>query len=75
MKNFFKSLKFSFLSILIMFPLFLTADEGMWLPLLLEKNYSAMEKLGFKLTPDQIYNLNKSSLKDAIINFGGFCSG
>ncbi|OFY62961.1 MAG: peptidase S46 [Bacteroidetes bacterium RIFCSPLOWO2_02_FULL_36_8] len=58
-----------------MFPLFLTADEGMWLPLLLEKNYSAMEKLGFKLTPDQIYNLNKSSLKDAIINFGGFCSG
>lgn len=52
------------------------ADEGMWLPLLIKRlNYSDMQKLGLKLTPEEIYSVNNSSLKDAIVNFGGFCTG
>lgn len=47
------------------------ADEGMWMPLLLSQNYAEMQRLGLKLTPEQIYDINKSSLKDAIVNFGG----
>jgi hypothetical protein len=54
------------------------ADEGMWLLTMLKKNYSDMKKQGFKLTPEDIYNLNKPSIKDAIVQFGlgrGFCTG
>lgn len=52
------------------------ADEGMWLPLLLgEQVYADMQKKGLKLTKDQLYNINKVSLKDAIIIFGGGCTG
>lgn len=53
-----------------------SADEGMWLlPLLQKMNGQAMSELGCKLTPDQIYNINNSSLKDAIVQFGGGCTG
>jgi hypothetical protein len=52
------------------------ADEGMWLPLLLgEQVYNDMVKKGLKLTKDQLYSLNKASLKDAVIIFGGGCTG
>ena len=51
------------------------ADEGMWLLTLLNKNYEEMKAQGFKLTPEDIYNVNKSSMKDAIVIFGGFCTG
>lgn len=52
------------------------ADEGMWLPLLLgEQVYADMQKKGLKLTKDQLYSMNKASLKDAIIIFGGGCTG
>ena len=52
------------------------ADEGMWLPLLLgEQAYNDMVKKGLKLTKDQLYHMNKASIKDAIIIFGGFCTG
>jgi hypothetical protein len=52
------------------------ADEGMWLPLLLKQyNEAAMKAKGFRLTADDIYNVNKSSLKDAIVHFGGGCTG
>lgn len=51
------------------------ADEGMWLPFLLGRNYEDMKKHGLKLTADEIYSINQSSLKDAIISFGGFCTG
>lgn len=47
------------------------AHEGMWLPLLLNRNYADMKKAGLRLKPDQIYNINKSSLKDAIVSMGG----
>ena len=51
------------------------ANEGMWLPLLLNRNYSEMQELGLQLTPEQLYSINNSSLKDAIVSFGGFCTG
>ena len=51
------------------------ADEGMWLPLLLgQQVYNDMAKKGLKLTSDQLYNINKPSLKDAILLFSGFCT-
>ncbi len=52
------------------------ADEGMWLPLLLEKmNEKHMKSLGMKISAKDIYNINAGSLKDAIVSFGGFCTG
>lgn len=55
---------------------FARADEGMWLPMLIERlNYVDMQKEGLKLTPEEIYSVNHSSLKDAIIQFGNGCTG
>jgi hypothetical protein len=52
------------------------ADEGMWLPLLLgQQVYNDMVKKGLKLTKEQLYSINKPSLKDAIVIFGGGCTG
>lgn len=51
------------------------ADEGMWLPFLIGRNYEDMKKHGLKLTQEQVYSINNSSLKDAVISFGGFCTG
>lgn len=52
------------------------ADEGMWLPQLLGKlNESRMKSLGMKISAADIYSINKGSLKDAIVSFGGFCTG
>ncbi|HRS43855.1 MAG TPA: S46 family peptidase [Tenuifilum sp.] len=52
------------------------ADEGMWLlPLLQKYNIQAMQQKGFKLTADDIYNLNQASIKDAVIIFGRGCTG
>ena len=52
------------------------ADEGMWLlPLLQKMNGKALKEAGCKLTPEEIYSINKSSLKDNIIHFGGGCTG
>ncbi|MCX6258947.1 MAG: S46 family peptidase [Bacteroidia bacterium] len=63
-------------ALLFSFSLFTMADEGMWLPLLLGKNYAEMQKLGLKLTPEQLYDINHSSLKDAIVMLdGGNCTG
>lgn len=50
--------------------------EGMWLPQLLgQLNYPEMEAMGLTLTPEQIFSAQNSSLKDAIVSFGGFCTG
>jgi len=52
-----------------------SADEGMWLPMLLgQQVYNDMVKKGLKLTKEQLYSINKSSLKDAIIFFGSGCT-
>lgn len=55
------------------------ADEGMWLPMLVERlNHVDMKKMGLQLTPEEIYSVNNSSLKDGIaqltITGGGYCT-
>ena len=60
---------FTFLSLLV------KADEGMWMPQLIEAmNFKDMKKNGFKLTAQQIYCINKASMKDAVAIFGGGCT-
>lgn len=60
----------------VTFSLKVKADEGMWLLPLIEKlNMGKMTELGLKLSAGDIYNINNSSLKDAIIIFGGGCTG
>jgi hypothetical protein len=73
-------IKKSLLSLLLVFAVVLAkanpTDEGMWLPILLKKyNYDQMKKLGLKLKPEQLYDVNKASLKDAIVWFDGGCTG
>jgi hypothetical protein len=52
------------------------ADEGMWLLPLIEKlNIGTMTEMGLKLSAEDIYSLNKASLKDAVVIFGGGCTG
>ncbi len=66
-----------FVSIVLIACLFKArADEGMWLPMLLgQQVYNDMVKRGLKLTKEQLYSVNKSSIKDAIVIFGGGCTG
>jgi hypothetical protein len=70
------------LGLTLIFNLNLRADEGMWLLSMLGKNYDDMKKAGFKLTPEDIYNVNSGSIKDAIVGLGNegapfrhFCTG
>lgn len=51
------------------------ADEGMWLPYYINRIIGNMNGYGCQLTADQIYNMNQSSVKDAIVQFGTFCTG
>jgi hypothetical protein len=54
----------------------LRADEGMWIPILIEKfNIKLMQEKGFKLSAEDIYSVNKACMKDAILIFGGGCTG
>ncbi|TAJ15765.1 S46 family peptidase [Marinilabiliaceae bacterium JC017] len=67
------------LFLVIAISLFLTkarADEGMWIPMLLKKyNIEEMQRLGFKLTAEDIYSVNRACLKDAVVIFGRGCTG
>jgi len=64
------------LALLLAFNTAVKADEGMWIPMLVERlNYEDMQKLGLKLTAEEIYSINNSSLKDAIVHFGRGCTG
>ena len=51
------------------------ADEGMWLPSLIGSRINDMRQKGFKLSADDIYSINKASMKDAVVLFGGGCTG
>ncbi len=54
----------------------LSAKEGMWIPLLLEKyNLAEMQEMGFELTAQDIYDISNASMKDAVVVFGGGCTG
>ncbi len=51
------------------------ADEGMWIPMLIDRlNYVDMQEMGLNLTAEEIYSINNSSLKDAIVIFGRGCT-
>ena len=51
------------------------ADEGMWFLMHIERlNHRDMQKMGLQLTPEEIYSVNNSSLKDAIVQFNGGCT-
>lgn len=75
----FKTILLSGLMGLVLLTTFQTrlyAGEGMWLPLLLgQLNEKDMQAMGMKMTAEDIYSVNKGSLKDAIVHFGGFCTG
>jgi len=75
----YKTKRFLFIFILLgNFFLSLTssADEGMWLPMLIKRlNQTDMQKMGLQLTAEELYSVNNSSMKDAIVNFGNFCTG
>jgi len=67
-----------FFTLLLLFSLFapVRAEEGMWLPMLIKQMIEGdMRAKGLKLTADDIYNINKSSLKDAVVLFNGGCTG
>jgi hypothetical protein len=66
-----------FIAILFCFSIFkASADEGMWLPMLLgQQVYSDMVKRGLKLTKEQLYSINQPSIKDAVVIFGTGCTG
>lgn len=68
--------KFS-IAIVLCFTLFrASADEGMWLPMLLgQQVYSDMVKHGLKLTKEQLYSINQPCIKDAVVIFGTGCTG
>lgn len=71
-----KYLKLALIVFFICVASLVRAGEGMWLPLLLEKlNEKEMRSMGMKISAKDIYSINKGSLKDAIVSFGGFCTG
>ncbi len=69
--------RFFFMLLVVCLPLStVLAGEGMWIPLLLQQlNEQEMQSMGMKMTAEDIYSVNKGSLKDAIVHFGGFCTG
>jgi hypothetical protein len=51
-------------------------DEGIWIPLLIEKyNIKLMKEKGFKLSAEDIYSVNRACMKDAVVDFNGGCTG
>ncbi len=78
-----KKLSYLFAFVILISSVKVKADEGMWLPIFLERlNYVDMQKMGLQLTPEEIYSINNGSLKDAIIGLsstpkpqGFFCTG
>ena len=82
-KKLMKKLTYLFAFIILISGIKVKADEGMWLPMFLERlNYVDMKKMGLQLTPEEIYSVNNGSLKDAIVGLsndpaptGFFCTG
>ena len=68
-----KSILLAVLLAAALFPL--KADEGMWLPALISQRIEDMQAKGFKLSAEDIYSVNQASLKDAVVLFGGGCTG
>ena len=70
-----KKFIFSLFAFLVLAPATLFANEGMWFLMHIERlNHRDMQKMGLQLTPEEIYSINNNSLKDAIVQFSGFCT-
>ena len=71
-----RNLLFVLISICFIFSPKSYSDEGMWLPMLIERlNINDMQKRGLQLSAEEIYSVNNASLKDAIVSFNGYCTG
>ncbi|MDD2279668.1 MAG: S46 family peptidase [Bacteroidales bacterium] len=71
-----KRLNIILLGLILLFSPLAKADEGMWLlPLLQKYNINTMQSMGLELTAEQLYSINNTSMKDAIVIFGGGCTG
>ncbi|MCL1821878.1 MAG: S46 family peptidase [Prolixibacteraceae bacterium] len=67
---------FLFIQVFLLCVVSLSAHEGMWIPTLLKKyNIEEMQQMGFRLTAEDIYDINNVSMKDAVVIFGGGCTG
>jgi len=67
---------FAILSVFLLLNISLKADEGMWLlPLIQQLNIEEMQEMGLELSAEEIYSINQTSLKDAIVIFGRGCTG
>ncbi|MBE0637096.1 MAG: S46 family peptidase [Bacteroidales bacterium] len=72
MKNYFLR---SMVTLFLLLPALSQADEGMWIPMLLEQlNEKQMQDMGMRLSAKDIYDINNGSMKDAIFLFGGGCT-
>ena len=72
----FKKIVVLTMAVLFAMPSLVKADEGMWLPMFVKRlNEVDMQAAGLQLTAEELYSINHSSLKDAIVSFGGFCTG
>lgn len=63
------------ISVLALITGFAKADEGQWIPMLIDRNISEMQQMGCRLSADDIYSANHTSIKDAIVIFGKGCTG
>ncbi len=69
-------LAINLVQLLFFYPAAAFPDEGMWIPMLIEKyNIKIMQEKGFRLTADDIYSINRACMKDAVLLFGGGCTG
>lgn len=63
------------LSLFLFLGMFARADEGMWFLMFIDRlNHRDMQKMGLQLTAEEIYSINNSSLKDAVVQFNGGCT-
>lgn len=67
--------KFFLITLALACSISLMADEGMWVPSLISQRIADMQAKGFKLSADDIYSTSRPSLKDAVVQFGGGCTG
>ena len=71
-----RNLRFFLIALLLVAGPCLHADEGMWLPMLLKQlNEGEMQSMGMKMSAEDIYSVNQSSLKDAVVMYGSGCTG
>ena len=70
-----KKIILSLVAAIMLVPMSVKADEGMWFLMFIERlNHRDMQKLGLQLTAQEIYSINNHSLKDAIVQFNGGCT-